>query len=301
MQNIEAEGQRPKADMPAIDLTLAVNFIPAVICLCKAALMCFCLNILDSGEHLGGFVIFAILLNLDRAISCARIFDENAVQLCILSAWVINFLRAMAHAPKWVEPFFTFFWVVFALSLVFEPKQARTFFVMYGSGSGCVHRRLLPGILTSLFVCSLAYTPMHQESWVLHTFRSFGFACLCVSWVYLVGVWRPKPRHSGSCVFESHLILSRFCPVLYVHWIVAAIFLVVCAAAIVYHYVQIRMSKHEPVPQEDSAEFKPVCSSGLLAVAVSDATTDLNTIVEEEEDEDIEAYFRTACLNRQQQ
>jgi hypothetical protein len=61
--------------MPPIDLTLrlAVNFIPVVVCLCKAVLMSLSLSMLDPGEHLCGFVIFVMMLIIDRAVSSARI------------------------------------------------------------------------------------------------------------------------------------------------------------------------------------------------------------------------------------
>jgi hypothetical protein len=41
-------------EMPPIDLTLAVNYIPAVVCLGKAALISFCLRIIHPGARLPG-------------------------------------------------------------------------------------------------------------------------------------------------------------------------------------------------------------------------------------------------------
>ena len=108
----------PKKPMPPIDLSLAINFIPAVVCLCKAALISFCLSILRPGEHMGGFVVFVMVLNLDRAVSCARIFDENAVQCCILAAWVINFLRGVAGEPKFMVQLATYLWFIFGYCLL---------------------------------------------------------------------------------------------------------------------------------------------------------------------------------------
>jgi hypothetical protein len=298
-----------KPPMPPIDLRLAINFIPAVVCLCKAALISFSLSILRPGEHLGGFVIFVMVLNRDRAVSSARIFDENAVQCCIVAARVINFLRVMAEAPRPVVPVTTFLWCIYGLCLLLEPRRVQEFFVMYGHGSGGTFKRILPGILTSLFAVVMAFTPLNDEPSTVKSARSVGFACLCVAWVYVVSIWRPKPRNNCSCVFECHLLLSRFCPILYVHWIVAILYSVGCVGILLYHYVRIHVSAaHDPagVPLvSDPSAVCPVVNSlnSVKAVNASNAMGDTNEMHEmntiEEDDEDLEAYFRTACQNRQ--
>jgi hypothetical protein len=324
MQDLDTATPSPKKPpMPPIDLTLAVNFIPAVVCLCKAALMSFSLNILDPGEHLGGFVVFVVVLNIDRAISCARIFDENAVQCCILAAWVINFLRALAVAHKLVNPIATFFWLCFGYGLVLEPKAIQEFFVMYGHGSGGLVKRMLPGVITSLFVVVMAFTPLKEESGIIRSARSVGFACLCVAWVYVVSVWRPKPRHNGSCVFECHLLLSRFCPILYMQWGVALCYAIGCVGILVYHYIRIHISPPSSVTRsladeeegiilsksdsklESKLQLDPKFDSKFQvdSKSISEMTVAMNEMNEintiEEDDEDLEAYFRSACQSRQ--
>lgn len=314
--------------MAPIDLTLAVNYIPAVVCLCKATLISLLLSTLDPGAHLGGFVIFAMVLNIDRAVACARIFDENAVQCCILAAWVINYLRVTAEAPKLVEPITTFIWLCFSFCLVLEPKSVQELFVMYGHGSGGAARRIAPGVITSTFVAVTAFTTLKNEGAVVKSGRSIVFACLCVVWVYVVSIWRPKPRHNGSCVFECHLLLSRFCPVLFVHWGVASFYAAGCVGLLGYHYVQIHVSPTLPahpgrVPACDSVSLSKTdtistrsdCRSdvnvvrhdaaygmecklpGEVTISVPDKP-DMNAI--DEEDEDLEAIFRSACQSRQQ-
>ena len=289
-----------KPPMPPIDLTLAVNFIPAVVCLCKAALISFSLSILDPGEHLGGFVIFVLMLNIDRAVSCARIFDENAVQCCILASWVINFLRSLVVSPAWVAPSCAFIWLMFSYTLVLEPKRVQEFFVMYGHGSGGTFKRILPGVITSLFVLTIAFTHLKDEVWMVKSARSISFACLCVAWVYVVSVWRPKPRHNGSCVFECHLLLSRFCPVLYVNWLVAALYVVGCIAVMIYHYIQIHVAKVVVKSDESSLSEVTVMINDLgKKNLISSPVEEMNTIMEED-DEDLELLFRSACQGKQQ-
>ena len=315
-----------KPPMPPIDLTLAINFIPAVVCLLKASLISFSLSVLRPGQHLGGFVVFAMMLNIDRAVSCARIFDENAVQCCILAAWGINFLRTtVQYAPKILNPAATVGWLCFACCLVLEPKAVQEFFVMYGHGSGGVFKRVLPGIVTGLFIVVMAFIPFQAESSLVTSARSIGFSCLCVAWVYVVSVWRPKPRHNGSCVFECHLLLSRFCPILYIDRDIAVFYSVCCVVILAYHYVQIHVSSSSCQCLEGSegavsfrSDLKPdtnlkfdtkietkiesmfgdECQSLTEVKIMMSDTPQMNTI--EEEDEDLEALFRSACMNRQQ-
>jgi hypothetical protein len=349
-----------KPVMTPIDLTLAINFIPAVVCLCKAALISLSLSVLHPGEHLGGFVLLAVMLNIDRAVSHARIFDENAVQGCILAAWGINFLRTtVPDVPKVLSPATAFLWVCFACCLVMEPKKIQEFFVIYGHGAGGVFRRTLPGIITGLFMVVVVFIPFKGETPLITGARSIGFACLCVAWVYVVSIWRPKPRHNGSCVFECHLLLSRFSPILYMDQGVAAFYALGCVVILAYHYIHLHVMASDPVdlsmstmstmstmsnlpnelpgyehlvckaqnetrltvsapilvPQSTSVKspikpsMKPSINSSLnpslnsssnsaISASMLTSITEMNSV---EEDEDLEAYFRTACQSRQQQ
>ena len=301
-------------EMPPIDLTLAVNYIPAVVCLGKAGLIAFCLSIIHPGSHLGGFVVFAMLLNLDRAVSCARIFDENALQLCILASWVVNFLRASSEAPALLNPVVSALWVGFSLGLVAEPRVVQEAFVLYGQGAGGVFRKLLPGIVSSVMVGLLSLTPLPGEAGVIKSARTMGFAGLCVAWVYVVSVWRAKPRSvSGACVFETHALLARFCPVLYVHWMVAGGFGMACVACLGYHYVRIHVRRDQWADSRQHGGAEPVSSPANHAINAGirglDSRADLQgrvdlqckadmVPIEEEDDEDLEAFFLSACQSK---
>ena len=283
-------------EMPPIDLTLAVNYIPAVVCLGRAALISFCLCVLNPGTHLGGFIIFAMLLNIDRAIANARIFDENALQLCILASWVINYLRVANEAPVLLNPVATGLWVAFSLSLVAEPKVVQETFVLYGQGAGGTLHKLIPAVVTSVFVGVISYTPLAVESGVVKTSRTMAFAGLCVAWVYVVNVWRCKPRQQiGACVFETHALIARFCPLLFVNWLVASGFAALCVGGVVYHYVRLHVTR--PVVYgrpEIAAKTAEAVSRPEVVIAAKQEMP----VIEEEDDEQLEAYFRTACQNR---
>ena len=333
--------------MPPIDLTLAVNYIPAVVCLAKAVLISFCLSLLNPGHYypghyypgtqLGGFNIFALLLNIDRAVSCARIFDENAVQLCILAAWVINYLRGAVEEHRFLNPIVSFLWIVFSLSLVLEPKKVQELFVLYGQGSGGIMHKLIPAMVTSAMVAVICFTPMAPESGIIKSGRTVGFACLCVAWVYIVSVWKAKPRHA-ACVFETHALIARFCPVLYVNWMLAVGFVVACLVCLVYHYVLLHVWKEDiihimpsimpsimpvqatvrdvrdvrdvsdvrdkrassitPLPVDVGMDVTGLDMIGLDMIGLDMIGLDVSSTIEEEDEEMLEAYFRSACQSK---
>ena len=285
-----------KDTMPSIDLKLAVNYLPAIECILKTLLISTSMSLLDNGHHLGGFIIMSLMLNIDRTIYHPMIFDGNAVLCCVLGSWVINYLRLMADAPKYMSPLVTISWMLFAFALVMEPKSVQELFVMYGTGSGGLFRQILPGLITSIVAGTITFLPMLQESNSFKISRSLAFSSLCISWVYLIGVWRPRPRNhnGGLCVFATQTILARFSPVLFVDPIAAVAYFMASLAALAYQYIQIHMvsvTVHTILPtKEDNS-----------VIVEYPRTTELNTIVEEdgaENDEDLEDLFRTACQNR---
>lgn len=269
----------PTAAMPAIDLTLAVNYLPAVECMIKVTILACALCLSNVSENFGAFSVLALALNINRALSNARIFDGNAVQYCVLLSWFVNTIRAGATAPGAVLPVATALWLAFTLSLVVEPPSVQEFFVLYGQGSGGMVKQILPAVVGSFFVGLFAFLPVSVESCPLRVVRSMAFAGLCVCWVYVVTVWRARPRQMGGlCVFSSHALLARFAPVLYVNAVVAGVYFVFCLGMMVYHYVQLHMVT---VTIHQHMEV------------MSDQAVTLNTIVEES-DEDLEALLRSA-------
>jgi hypothetical protein len=126
-------------------------------------------------------------------------------------------------------------------------------------------------------------------------------------------VWRPRTKFNGSCVFECHLLLARFCPILYIHWVAAILYAVGCVALLVYHYVQIHVGFHGavrvPTSDADTCSLSEVAvmlndarkqSAANLALDLNGPVEEMNTIMEED-DEDLEACFRAACQSRIQQ
>jgi hypothetical protein len=288
--------------MPGIDLSLAVNYIPAVECLSKTISIVSSMAFVDERHDLGAFLIIALMLNIDRVFACTRIFDGNAVLCTLLGSWIINFLRVSGEAPKFLNPFVTTVWCCFALCLLVEPGRLKPFILSESEqggpggwgmseridvspGGGRIGRlkRIAPVLVTTFCVGTIAFTRMEQEGWAMRFGRAMSFSGLCVVWVYLVGVWR---RSGGVLNTFTQNLVGRFCPILFVNSVCAILFFVACLVGFGYlyyvmHYQPPGLSGQSSV----SSEFRedPVTQSPIMT-----------TIIEEETDEDLEAYFRSA-------
>ena len=276
MQDKRADGP---GEMPTIDLTLAINYLPAVECFVKVTVLAGALCLANVTEHLGAFSIMAMMLAIDSALSTARIFDGNALQCAVLLSFFVNTLRLAASAPPAVVMSSTGFWALAALLLVVESREVQEYLVLYGQGGGGRLRQILPGVGSSLMIGLFAFLPGQQESSAVKMVRALGFAALCVLWVYVVTVWRALLLQQGVCVFASHALITQFAPVLYLHAVVAALYALACVALVVYHHVQLH---YKAPPAEPNV-------------------TVLNTIhtIQEEDEEDLEALLRTAKQQQQ--
>jgi len=314
-------------EFSSIDLTLAVNYLPAVECIFKVLCLSCVLCLIH--VHLGAFPALALMLNIDRALSNARIFDGNAVQYSVLLSWFINILRADASAPVLVWSVATILWMAFSFLLVVEPVQVQEFFVLYRHGARQNLRQnlrqIIPAVVNGFFVGFFVFLPFTPESYLFRVARTMAFAALCVGWVYVVTVWKPHHGHG------SHALLARFSPVLYVHPILAGVYFVLCIGVMIYHYVGIHMVNSVPSSSPGSiSSGSSNCSSmgpttmgsaassntgSISSIMVTTSnmgsnvgsntkpkgiaylqdmeknTTTLNTI---DEDEDLEAMLRTA-------
>ena len=262
-----------KQCMPTVDLRLAVNYIPALECIVKSLCMTASITLLQQNQHLSLYLILSILLHLDRIVSKPLIFDGNSILCCLLASWVINHMRTMQQSPVYLTETLTFVWICFSFCLVIEPKCMQE--QLYTSGI----RQLTPSLTTSLLAALISFTTTTPDTTTVHVLRSLTFTALCVSWVYIVGVWRPRPRCQipGLCVYGTQTVLARFIPVLFIYPVLVLVYAVCSLAIFLYHYMQMHHTPQaEPIPTPN------------LAIET----------IQEDEDEDLEA-FRSACQSRQ--
>jgi hypothetical protein len=287
--------------MPGIDLSLAVNYIPAVECLSKTVAIVSSLAFVEERHDLGAFMVIALMLNLDRVFSCTRIFDGNAVLCTLLGSWIVNFLRVSTEAPRFLNPLVATGWCIFALCLLVEPRRLKPYILseseLNGWGmservdvnphGGRVSRlkRITPVLVTTFCVGCIAFTRMDSEGWAVRFGRSLSFSVLCVVWVYLVGVWR---RSGGMLNTFTQNLVGRFCPILFVNAVCSVLFFVACLVCLVYLYYNM----HCLPPSGPSSQSSSQSGGGDMESAAQGPI--MTTTIEEETDEDLEAYFRSA-------
>lgn len=254
-------------------------------------------------------MIIALMLNIDRVFACTRIFDGNAVLCSVLGSWIVNFLRVSAEAPKFINPFVSAMWCFWALCLLLEPVKLRPFILpegeTLGGGNGwgpsvrvdvsadggrmCRLKRVVPVLVNTVCVGTIAFTRMDREGWAVKLGRSMSFSVLCVVWVYLIGVWR---RSGGTFNTFTQNLVGRFCPVLFVNSVCAALFVVACLVGFGYLYYDMQRPPLGPSGGgQTSQDYREVS----LEVA---ATGPVIPTIEEETDEDLEACFRAARQGR---
>ena len=255
-----------------IDLSLAINYLPAVECFTKTLLVALSVCLVNPAEHLGAFSVLFLSLTIDRAVSSGRIFDGNAILLSVLLSFFVNTLRAGATAPAPVPPIASLIWSSFSVVLAVEPKPVQEFFVLYGQSGGGRARQVLPAVINCFFVGFLTFLPLPTENNTLRIAKSMCFCTLCILWVYIVTIWRNRPR---NCVFFTHALVARFSPLLYFTPPFFISFTLVSVAVLGYHYMQIHMAPLSPPLPEP----QPLSCT-------------LNVIQEEEED--LEALLQAA-------
>ena len=165
-----------------IDLSLAVNYLPAVECVCKGVVLTFILIYMHPGKHMWLFIIIGLLLNIDRVLSSFRIFDGNTLISAIFVSHVINYLRENCDNASGIHALLTyvviFTWLLLSYLLLIEPLFVSDFI-----NSNRVIRRVHAAVITALGVGIVSLTQLSPESGGQKLARSLSFLLLCIVWI----------------------------------------------------------------------------------------------------------------------
>lgn len=296
--------------MQAVDLTLAVNYVPACACLCKVVALMLFLAAIPVGEEVqSGYLLLAAGLYIDRLIIRNLIFDANAILLAVFFANVHAVIRANTATAQphvmlvWV---WHMAWAGACVLLIADPPQLRHVLEKRDPKLPPVLLMLMTVVVSSHFQCDLEPSP-------IRACRALAFTLLSFAWIYMVGIH----SHQGieylketSCQF-----VARLAPVLYSPTWLAAVFGPAVVWALAMQHVRRAASPSPsgphyyaalPVPSLDSSiggsssqigqvtELQAV-ASGLEEGLISQSTT--NTQSNESE---LEELFRQAKQAKQQ-
>ena len=219
--------------MKKVDLALAVNYVPACVCLCKALVLMLVLSAIQPGEEIrGGFIPIAAMLYLDRTVIRNMIFDANAILLALYFANVHAAVRATSHRQAYPVLLggLHLCWAGMCLTLLAEPWKVRWFL----DSKRLQASKLVPVFMMLLVLVGTSYVHAPLESGPVRACRALAFTLLAFAWIYLIGIHSPhgiEYLKDTSCMF-----VTRLAPVLYSPLWLAVLFLPASVAAIVWQY-----------------------------------------------------------------
>lgn len=209
----------------SIDLSLAMNYLPACVCVGKSLILIVALFVVHKYTLPGLFVAVGVCLILDRMHFPSRIFDSNALLCGVFLGECVSLIRAGASES---------YPAVVTL-------HAMGFMWICASGAALVsplvkHQHLTSddlqtaSVLTAVAISVCAFLPADgNDTREMRIARSAAFVLLGVVWVYVVGVNLPRLVHGRESTISLTVLFSPLlyvnCYLALVHGALAAIFL----------------------------------------------------------------------------
>lgn len=236
-----------------VDLTLAVNYLPACACLCKLLCLMMLLSVFQpNDEARGGYIPVAALLYLDRLSTRNLIFDANSILLAVYFANIHATIRATCthtvHALVTTIPFLA--WTVLCLALLIEPAPVRRLLERRALASKYAPVLIM---LPILVVTAGVFAPMEPPP--IRTCRALAFTLLSFVWIYMVGIH--APQGIDFLKENSYQFVTRLAPVLYAPLWMAGPFPLIAGGVLAWQYTQKRgqtQESHEPPLQSVEVE-----------------------------------------------
>lgn len=217
-----------------VDLTLAVNYLPACTCLGKVLVCMLAIAVIPPGREVDGLVLVAAMLYMDRMITRNIIFDANAILLAIFFANVHAGIRALntQHAYRILVDCMFLFWAAGSLLLLGEPQLVKKTIERKPAAA-----RVVPVMLMLTIVVAMTHVHEPLEPGGVRACRAVAFTLLAFAWIYIVGVHATtgiEYLKENSCQF-----VARLAPVLYASQWVAVLFAIGAVAAFATQYMRL--------------------------------------------------------------
>ena len=222
-----------------IDLSLAINYLPACLTIFKTCILVLSLEIAIYFQNYGWLVAIGLILCFDRLTLDPGFFDANSILDVVFFAYCVLLLRSLP--VHWVMPeqvwyVLSFAWVAYAIF-----AQA--------------HHLASPSrvLVTFCFLSLVPYTTHYAWDVKAHTWiRSIFFMLLSLFWVYVIGVYKKKKPPPATA------FVIYFSPVLFVPLLLAVAFSGSVLLLGLFHFTNwsaLYHKKHdlETVPEEAPA------------------------------------------------
>lgn len=268
-----------------VDLTLAVNYLPACMCLGKVLVCMLAIAVIPPGKEVDGLVALAAILYMDRMITRNIIFDANAILLAIFFANVHAGIRALStrHAYRVLVDCMFLFWTAGSVLLLAEPHMVKRTIERRPAAA-----RIVPVILMLVIMVAMSHVHEPLEPGGIRACRAVAFTLLAFAWIYIVGVHATtgiEYLKENSCQF-----VARLAPVLYASQWVAVLFSAGAVTAFVMQYMRLHHHTHTlPTIVARQGELIPILKE-------PPAPEPVNTSVQADNSDDTEELFRMARM-----
>jgi hypothetical protein len=218
-----------------VDLTQAVTYAPALLCMLRLMIYLFITCTINEGAEIGGYSILGLLVGLDRVTFRIYlpngIFDSNGIISAVFIANVYGLVRSYGTESRvpFVAIVLMFWWMGMCICMILEPVRLKRAFER--------KKRLyhiIPVMITCFSIGVLVFTHEPKEACLARFTKGMFFATLSIAWIYVVGIH--QSQHMEPIKDTSNHFVSRFAPVLYTPLSVSVIFSVACGACIFWQY-----------------------------------------------------------------
>lgn len=239
--------------MKRVDLSLAVNYVPACVCLCKALLLMLAISLIQPGDEVkGGYIPLAAMLYLDRFVMRNMIFDGNAILLALYFANVHAAVRTISlrNAYALLVAGLHICWMGMCLTLLADPGKVRWPLEKRVQAS-----KFVPVVFMLVVIVATAHLHAPLEPGAVRACRALAFTLLAFAWIYLVGIHTPNGIEYLK--ETSSQFVARLAPVLYSPLWLATAFVPAAVAALAWHYSRSNASQQEGPVQVVVAQPEP--------------------------------------------
>ena len=267
-----------------IDLTLAVNYVPAALCLVRLMFYLSLIGMIRPGEEIGAYSLLALSLWSDRVIFRVflrnPIFDSSAIILAVYFSNIMLTLRHLVPVShlSFLGAVVNFGWIGCCLAMIVEPPHMRRVFEKRAR-----FYHVMPAVVTAVALAAQIQVHALLEDNGTRFARGICFALMCLKWIYVVGIHQSQALENLRD--NSSHFLSRFAPVLYLPSSLAVLFALLAWAALGYQYYKVFLEAPESSMPDVETGIKHDSSMPQI----------LESIPEEHE---LEEMFRLAKQNR---
>jgi hypothetical protein len=274
-----------------VDLSLAVNYLPACICMGKMIVFMLIVAAIPLGSEVDAFVCLAAMLYVDRLVTRNIIFDANAILLAIFFANVHAGIRAISvhRAYQGLVDGMFLFWAMGSLVLISEPDAVKRIIDRRARIA-----RLGPVLLMLLVVAGISHFNAPLETASVRGCRAIAFTLLSFAWIYIVGVHTThgiEYLKENSCQF-----VARLAPVLYSPAWIAIAFTIGAVGGFVLQYMRLTQKSAHLLATEEYEKGDDV-EACLQYVERKQQAEPPQPTQQTAEDSDAEELFRLARMH----